>query len=280
MEIIRIQGGLSIFDWLNSACAVCLPPKTTEDCPMKKSFLCLATLVAAGVAALAQPGPGSPTAGLDASLNKLFGNNPAFSAKGEIKTTGDDGVDMTMTMNFTVLDNKVRSDVNMADIKSASIPPDAVASMKQMGIDRVVSIIRPDLKLLYLIYPGMKAYAKMPLPKEATLATNQEPPMDKTLLGKETIDGHPCEKNKVVMTTAPGQKQEFTTWNATDLKGFPIQIQAVTPKGTVLLHYRDIKFEKPDVKQFEPPGGYTAYDDIQQMMMSAMQKMIPPSGNK
>lgn len=247
---------------------------------MKTSSLCFATLVVASFAAFAQSGPGGPTTGLDANLNKLFGSNAAFTARAEIKTSGNAGMDMTMTMNFAVDGKKTRSEVNMADMKSESIPPDAIANMKQMGIDRVVSIVRPDQKLLYLIYPGMKAYAKVPLPKEATPTPDQEPKMETTALGKETIDDHACIKNKVVMTASDGAKQEFTTWNATDLKDFPIQIQATDKNATILLHYRKIKFEKPDLKQFEPPAGFTVYDDMQQMMMSAMQKLAPPPGDK
>jgi hypothetical protein len=253
--------------------------------PMKKSSLCLAVLFIAGFTTSAQPGPSGSGPGMDANLIKLFGSNAAFSAKAEIQTTNGAGMDMAMTMDFALLGDKARSDVNMADMKSSSLPPQAIAQMKHMGMERVVSIVRPDQKFIYLIYPGLQSYAKMPLPDAMASTTDKEPKMEKTALGKETIDSHPCVKNRVVMTTRDGLKQEFTTWNASDLKDFPIQIQAAEQGGTVLVRYKDIKFEKPDLKQFEPPAGYTAYDDIQKMVMSAMQKMMPttpepPPGNK
>jgi hypothetical protein len=225
---------------------------------MKKSFLCLATLALSSFAPFAQPGPSGSGPGMDASLIKLFGSNAAFSAKADIKTSGNAGMDMTMTMNFAVLSDKARSEVNMADMKSESLPPDAVANMKQMGMDRVVSIVRPDQKFLYLIYPGMQAYAKMPLPKEATPTPDKEPKMEKTALGKETIDGHPCVKNKVMMTASDGAKQEFTTWNATDLKDFPVQIETKNEGATQIMRFKKIQFAKPDAKKFEPPSQYKA----------------------
>ena len=97
-------------------------------------------------------------------------------------------------------------------------------------------------------------------------------------LGKETVAGHPCVKNKVTMTAGDKQTQEFTVWNATDLKDFPVQIQTAAKEGSLLMRYSNIKFVKPDAAQFEPPTGYTAYTDIQQMMVAAMQKMMSRMG--
>ena len=34
--------------------------------------------------------------------------------------------------------------------------------MKSMGMDTMISISRPDLKLMYLVYPGLNSYAEMP----------------------------------------------------------------------------------------------------------------------
>ena len=38
--------------------------------------------------------------------------------------------------------------------------------------------------------------------------------------------------------------------------------------------YKDIKFAKPDAAQFEPPAGFTKYDNMQALQQVMMQKMM------
>jgi len=241
---------------------------------MKKLSLLLLTLAAVNFSALAQPGPGSPSTGMSANFTRLFGPNPAFTASVEMKTSSAERGEVTFVMNLALRDTNMRADIDMAQIKGESIPPAAIAQMKQMGMDRVINITRGDQKTIYIIYPGMKSYAKMTLPPADAAALEKEPKIEKTELGKETIDGHACVKSKVVMTTSDGKSQEFTVWAASDLKDFPVQIQTGEKGGTLVMHYTNIKFVKPDAAQFEPPADFTAYDDLQKMMMSAMQKMM------
>lgn len=242
--------------------------------PMKKTFLLLSALVSLNFSALAQPGPGGPATGMSASFMRLFGANPAFTANTEMKVSNSAQGEVSFTMKLAVRDTKMRADIDLSQIKSANIPPAIMAQMKLMGMDHVVNITRGDQKTIYIIYPGMKSYAKMTLPESDAAALEKEPKIEKTELGKETIDGHACVKSKVVMTTGDGKSQEFTVWTATDLKDFPVQIQTDEKAGNLTMHYTNIVFAKPDAAQFEPPTDFTAYTDLQQMMMSAMQKMM------
>jgi hypothetical protein len=181
-------------------------------------------------------------------------------------------------MDFALLDGKMRIEIDMSKMKNLDVPAEAAASMKQFGMDRVVSLVRPDKQTSYVIFPGMQSYAAMPLPKQDLETYAKNPKIEKTALGKENIDGHPCVKNKVVMTDDAGQKHEATVWNATDLKDFPVQIQTMEKGDTVILRYRQIQLAKPDAKQFEPPADFKAYDDIQSLMQGAMMKMIGSGG--
>jgi len=45
-------------------------------------------------------------------------------------------------------------------------------------------------------------------------------------------------------------------WNATDLKDFPIQIEMKEKDRTVRMHFTDVRFVKPEAKQFEIPTAY------------------------
>ena len=49
------------------------------------------------------------------------------------------------------------------------------------------------------------------------------------------MSGHPCVENKVVVTDAKGATNEFTVWNATDLKNFPVKIFRPGPEADVTM---------------------------------------------
>ena len=247
---------------------------------MKYSILArsvtVAALLAAGSSFLhAQMPGGGGNGAVSSAMLKLFGKNPAFTAKMTVRILdGSNQETMTMPMTMAVSEGKVRNDVDMGEMKSAMIPPQAIAQMKQMGMDKMSSIVRMDLKKSFQVYPGMKSYLEVPMTAEDAQSLEKEPKIEKTELGKETIDGHASVKNKVVMTDAAGKAQEFTVWNATDLKDFPVQIQVKDNGQNVMMNYTDIKFAKTDAKQFEAPTGFTKYSSMQEFQQAMMQKMM------
>ena len=99
--------------------------------------------------------------------------------------------------------------------------------------------------------------------------------VDKTRLGRETVDGHSCEKNKVVISAADNTgKQEAMVWYATDLNNFPLRVQMVQEGTTVVMDHRNVKFVRTDAKQFDPPTGYTKHATAEALMQNAMMKML------
>jgi hypothetical protein len=114
----------------------------------------------------------------------------------------------------------------------------------------------------------------MAMPKEDVEAAAKTPKIEKTALGKETIDGHECMKNKGRITDDKAQTLEFTTWEAKDLKGFPLQIETTEKDTTSRIRYKQVQFAKPDAAQFDAPAGYTKYKDTQELMQGMMKKML------
>ena len=41
----------------------------------------------------------------------------------------------------------------------------SLASLKQLGMDRVVSLLRPDRKALFILYPNAQSYVNLPFTK-------------------------------------------------------------------------------------------------------------------
>jgi hypothetical protein len=143
-----------------------------------------------------------------------------------------------------------------------------------------VSLIRPDKKAIYVMYPNQKTVLNMPMSPEDAAAAEKTPKLEKTAVGKETVDGHACVKNKVVITDDKGKNLEATTWNATDLKDFPVQIQTKDNQNTTIVHFKEVQFAKPEAKQFEIPADYTQFNDPQEMMQGIMKKVMEQGQKK
>jgi hypothetical protein len=241
---------------------------------MKKSLhLTLVACVASAFSALAQMG-GPPTTGFNASLTKLFGSATNFSARCGVRVLDlNQKEKMALPMDFALRDGRMRAEVDMTKIKGQGLSPEQAAQFKQLGMERVISLTQPEKKSVCVMLPAVQACVTQPLSKEDADAIGQDPKMEKTVLGKETLDGHPCEKSQVALEVN-GKKTEVTVWAATDLNNFPIQIQSTEKGDTVILRFQNIQFTKPDAKLFEVPAGYTTYASMEAFMMGMMQKMM------
>ncbi len=142
--------------------------------------------------------------------------------------------------------------MDMAQIKGGNLPPNAAEHMKQMGMDKMVMISRPDKKIAYMVYPNLEAYTEIVMqnPEAATPASDFK--LETTELGKETVDGHPCVKNKAVVSDSKGNKHESTVWNATDLKNFPVKIETAEQGQKATMLFKDVKLAKQEASLFDP----------------------------
>src|SRR5438128_12193149 len=116
---------------------------------------CLAVLAfvsLAGSAGLAQPNMavGSPP-GWNAALTRLFGDIKAFTARAELRVLDNAGKEsVTMSMKFALLDRKIRMDIDMAEMRGPQVPPEQIASLKKMAMDRLACVILPDTKTVHI----------------------------------------------------------------------------------------------------------------------------------
>jgi hypothetical protein len=228
--------------------------------------LCLGVLLPGPRAAFAQaPGQLAGANMMNAAMLKLFGSNTAFSARADVHVVDKAKQQRDMPFAFALLDGKTRMEVDLNQIKSTGAVPALVPTLKQLGMDLMVIVSRPDKKNL-LIYPRAKSYAEIAMSKDEETAADKTYTLDKTPQGKETIDGHACAKNKVTLTSDKGEKVEAVVWNATDLKDFPVQIQMEDQGATVQVKFKDVKLARPDAKQFEAPAGLTRYDSAEAIL--------------
>lgn len=232
-------------------------------------------LLLIGIAGVALPLRAQPQVmpgggGLNASMLKLFGEHKAFSAQAEARVNAS-GDEMFIPMDFVVLHGKLRMELDLSKMKSKQIPAEAAAMLKGMGMDRMVNVLLPEKKKMLVIYPALEAFAEMDMPDDAADTSDKQEVVE---AGKETVDGHECLKHKVVTTDAKGKKQEGFTWNASDLKKFPVKMQFAEKDSTVVMTYKNINFTAPEEKLFAAPAGYAKHADIQSLMKSAVLKSL------
>jgi hypothetical protein len=213
--------------------------------------------------------PGGPPPDPCAALAKYFSRDAAFTATAKVVSTGKKAREnLSMVMLFAVSGGNMRNEMDMT--KMSGVRASDLDGMKQMGMDKMVILKLADKQAAYIVYPNLQSYCDMPTGKKG----NTEGKVDKTELGSDTVEKHPCTKSKLTFTAKDGQTSEALVWEATDMKNFPIQYQTVDEGQTTTTTFTDIKMGKPDAALFELPAAYKKYASMQQMMMGNMQRMM------
>lgn len=239
-----------------------------------KTLAVSSALFLAGLPIWAQPS----AADVSATLGKLFGGHNAFSTRAEIKVTEEGQKEGSLPLSLAWLEGKVRAELDLGQIKSHRMPADLQAGLKKAGLEKIIAVILPKGPLAYIISPGLKGYAEqtMPKPKSESADKPASIKFEKTAIGNETIDGHPCVKNKVVVGVGD-ELQELTLWSASDMKDFPLKMQMDVKGSKVSLSFKDVKLTRPDAKVFEAPEGFTKHSDAQGLLAAAMAKFAEAS---
>lgn len=222
-------------------------------------------------------GPQGPT--FSGRMSKLLGEVTAFSAAIEMQTKDPSGASVTVPGKLAFNEGKSRMEMDL--LAAAGKDAEAAAQMKEMGMDSMTIISRPDKKVNYIVNANFQAYVESPIPETESAEAMSKDKVEIKEAGKETIDGHPCIKNLVTVTDEKNAKHEFTVWNATDLKKFPMKIVTEERGQPLTMLFKNVKLAKPDEAQFAPPSGFKRYDNIMAMMMQEMMKRqgggIPPT---
>lgn len=240
---------------------------------MTRLRLFIAVLVVSVAPAFAQL-DGPTSTGVSASLIRLFGTNNAFIAQVEVQFLGKDNKELINTpMTFMLLENRIRVEVNMARMRN-KVQPDALARVKPLGLDNVVSIIRPEKRTTLIAFPKLRAFVKLEMPASEAEAFLTRAKIERKSVGKEKVEGHPCVKQQVIITDDAGHKSEATVWAATDLRDFPVCVATKEMEGTVVMRFRQIQFTRAETNKFEPPAGYIECADMQVLMGGPVTKFM------
>lgn len=211
---------------------------------------------------------------LAAALSEFFSDTRAFTAGVEMTLPAKEGGEsLKLPFGVAIADGKMRWELNLANVKSAELPPEAIQGIKDMGLDRMFFIYLPG-KPLTLALPGMKSYIEMALPKtDAVQQQAQEKigRLEKREIGRENISGQPTVKYAVKV---PGDDGSATVWQATNLQNLPVKIAITKDKQTYQLQLSNIKLGPPDAAYFAVPAGFAKQTDLNAVIQAAAMRSL------
>jgi len=138
----------------------------------------------------------------------------------------------------------------------------------------MVTIIRGDKKVMWMLMPGQQVYREMPFNKEVMNRTLNLPSeqVTKKLVGTETLNGYATDKYETSVKTGTGEIKG-TMWIAKKLE-VPLKMETAEPP--FVQEYKDIKEGGVDDAVFEIPPGYEKL--AMPTGMSPMKGMPPGKG--
>jgi len=209
---------------------------------------------------------------MDAATAQLFGTVRGFTARAEMDLVvgPPNGRDTnTVPINVAFLDGRMRTDMDLNEVRATAIPAPTFTSLIAMGIYQVVNVVRPDRGVAHLMYPELKSFTDFPLTPEETTRSMK---IARTDAGRGTAVGRFCAVQRVVVTGSSTNRHEATVWLSDNMRGFPVQIQWDEPRGQVTLRFLDVYLITPDIGLFEPPRDYIKYPDQAMLLQNASQR--------
>ncbi|MBZ5549156.1 MAG: hypothetical protein LAO22_14565 [Acidobacteriia bacterium] len=167
---------------------------------------------------------------------------------------------------------------------SATQISQAPASVPQMGPLRIYKsgmryrterdpgqavIWLPASDKVYNLLQNGASCMELPLNNAPLMSSPLQQPADtkieRKVVGHETMEGHPCTVEEVTLAAPDGKTMQAKVWAATDLKGFPVKIEALRSPTFI---FRDIKLETPDAALFQPPSKCPPLEKIKPKTLS------------
>jgi len=179
-------------------------------------------------------------------------------------TNKSDNKNWVMDSKLWITGPKMKMEMDLTKMFQASGGKDA----EQSPMSRMTMLNRGDKKTGYTLYPNVQKY----LVNTETAEHGEKPKVEKTKVGSETIDGHPCDKYKVVITYKSEKPQEGFIWNAKDLGGMTIKSEVENKDFKMTTELKNIVLKSSSASVFEIPQGYVESKNFMEIVMPAQQQ--------
>lgn len=168
--------------------------------------------------------------GFNAMVTKLLRDVPVFTAAVEATMTNkSDRSRVTMPMKLAKREDRLRMDLDLSAVKGAGMSLQSLNSLRSVGMAKIVNLMRKGTNTMEILFwtpnsiPGW--CCRRANSWTGRRALPRSPP------DGDLVNGYSCTK-QVVTVTSPGAKpSEVLTWEAADLKGFPVRILIQDGRG-------------------------------------------------
>ncbi|MGH7941807.1 MAG: hypothetical protein ACREFR_12130 [Limisphaerales bacterium] len=212
---------------------------------------------------------------LQSFFAKMSPDTPEFTAIGQMDMCDASGaVRFELPMNVSASRNCFRWDADVSKVRP--LPPRVIMMAKMMRTDKQIFLVKKDGSNVCIIYPNLHAYVQIPIPPPALAefdARSAATQIRKIEAGQETVDGHPCIKNKVFDVDPNIPPQPGLMWNASDLRGFPIKIELETDRGLMKFHFQKVVVQPSNSSLFNIPRDYMLFTNSGALMNYAKNQL-------
>lgn len=156
-------------------------------------------------------------------------------------------------------DSSMETEAGAMNGRIYSAPGKERREMDQGG-KKMITIMRKDKKVTWMLMPEQKMYMEMPMDSGRPQPGNtSDYKIDATVVGTETVNGIKATKSKVVMTDSKGNKMGGFMWRTTD--GIAVKSDVLAMGGGSKMRMKseltNLKIGHQDPALFEIPAGYT-----------------------
>jgi hypothetical protein len=206
---------------------------------------------------------------MDVATARLLADTKAFTARAEMDLALGPALSRatnTVPLVVAFLDGRLRMDMDVNEVRSLGFPAPAFSSLIEMGLNQVVSVVRPEKRVLHILYPDVRGYLDFPLTPEESAGTMK---VERADTGRGTANGEPCAMQRIVLTREGTNRHDAIVWLSDAQRGFPVQIQWNEPNAQVTFRFLQVNIVKPDLALFEPPSEYAKYPDYTVLIQTA-----------
>lgn len=140
--------------------------------------------------------------------------------------------------------------------------PGKIRKEQDLGSNMQISIVRMDKGVMWVLMPDEKMYMEMSMQQAQAQnpgVDTSEYQMERTEVGRETVNGHEATKYKIIMTKADGTKLGGFQWVVNP--GIQIKLDAISIDGEskerIKTELTNLQIGRQDPALFEIPKGYS-----------------------
>ena len=152
------------------------------------------------------------------------------------------------------------------------------------GGDKMITIMRADKKVAWILMPSEKMYMETNIAQAAGKDSTDpsQYKIEQTVVGPETLNGVQTTKSKIIMTGPKGQKMGGFMWMTKE--NIMVKMDAIAIEKNQKMRFKteltNLKIGKQDASLFEIPQGYSKASMGMPSIGSLMGGGDKDSGNK